>query len=110
MNKKEMGKTLFLMIISFIIGGIGMLLLLQTPLLGKVIGTKNNYVITKNGTQIYEKSSLSVSVEKIYDAVVVVQGYEQDELNGSGTGFVYKVDEKYGYILTNEHVIAILVK
>lgn len=105
MNKKEMGKTLFLMTVSFLIGGIGMLFLLQSPLLEKVIRTKNN-VIMKNGTQIYEKTSLSASVEKIYDAVVVVQGYEQDELNGSGTGFVYKVDEKYGYILTNEHVIS----
>ena len=94
------------MVSSFLVGGIVMLAILQyTPLVRNIMGTNNNYVITKNGTQIYEKASLMASVEKIYDAVVVVQGYQRKELNSSGTGFIYKVDEKYAYLLTNEHVI-----
>ena len=106
MKKKTIGRDVFLIISSFIVGGIVMLGLLRyTPLISSIVGTGNNYVITKNDTQIYEKSSIYASVEKIYDAVVVVQGYSIDTLNASGTGFVYKVDEKYGYILTNEHVI-----
>jgi len=45
------------------------------------------------------------SVEKIYDAVVVVENYVNNSLYSTGTGFVYKVDEKNGYIITNYHVI-----
>lgn len=87
-------------------GGIVNLAILKwTPLLGEIIGSGNSTVITKNGTQIYEKSSLAPSVEKVYDSVVVVQGYVRDSLGSTGTGFVYKVDDKYGYILTNHHVI-----
>lgn len=45
------------------------------------------------------------AVEKIYDAVVVVESYTKDTLTSSGSGFVYKTDDKYSYILTNYHVI-----
>ena len=45
------------------------------------------------------------AVEKIYDAVVVVQTYTRGKAYASGTGFVYKTDNKYGYIITNHHVI-----
>ncbi len=98
---KNNGKEIILIIVSFLVGGLFMLgLVAYTPLIN------HNYIITKNGTQIYEKGSLSASVEKIYDAVVVVQNYSHGELDNSGTGFVYKIDEKYAYILTNEHVIS----
>ena len=46
------------------------------------------------------------AVEKIYDAVVVVQTYNRGQEYASGTGFVYKTDNKYGYIITNNHVIS----
>ena len=42
---------------------------------------------------------------KVYDSVVMVKNYKKDTDNGSGSGFVYKKDEKYGYIITNNHVI-----
>ena len=86
---------------SFIVGGIFTACLLRfTPISG------NNYVITKDKTKIYEKSSLSKSVEKIYDAVVDIEGYKNDDINSTGTGFIYKVEGNYGYIFTNEHVIS----
>jgi serine protease Do len=50
-------------------------------------------------------SSLSASIDKIYNAVYVVESYSKNRLESSGTGFVYKMDEEYGYILTNEHVV-----
>jgi len=56
--------------------------------------------------QIYEKASLSKSVEKIYDAVVVVESFADSNLEGTGTGFIYKKDKKNAYILTNEHVLS----
>ena len=99
-------KLFFVIVIAFVIGGIAMLSLLKfTPLLNEVLGGSSNTVVTKNKTQVYEKGSLAASVEKIYDAVVLIQTYKNDELAGSGTGFVYKTDDKYGYLLTNNHVV-----
>ena len=59
-------KLLPIIVFSFVIGGIITLSILRwTPILDQVIGNRNT-VITKNGTQIYEKSSLAASVEKVY--------------------------------------------
>lgn len=58
---------------------------------------EKDVTITENG--------IADSVEKIYDAVVVVSTYKNNTLYATGTGFVYKTDNKYGYILTNNHVI-----
>ena len=46
------------------------------------------------------------AVEKVYDSVVVIKTYVRGRDYASGTGFVYKTDKKYGYIITNYHVIA----
>ena len=104
--KKNNFKDIFLIISSFLVGGLTMLAIVRfTPLINDILGN-NNTVITKNGTKVYEKSSLAPSVEKIYDAVVVVQAYNNSTLESTGTGFVYKADNNYGYLLTNEHVIS----
>ena len=109
--KKQESKgfsTFLLMVLSFIVGGIAMIGLIQyTPLLDELgVNTKSsNTVVTKNETQVYEKGSIAPSVEKIYDAVVTVRCYVNDDLGSTGTGFVYKTDKKYGYILTNAHVV-----
>ena len=50
-------------------------------------------------------TGIAESVEKVYDAVVVVTTYRNDKAYASGTGFVYKEDKSFGYILTNYHVI-----
>ncbi len=60
--------------------------------------TEKNVSITDTG--------ISESVQKVNDSVVVVETYEDDELVGTGSGFVYDADDKYGYILTNSHVIS----
>lgn len=100
-NKKEK-KEFILLLLSFFIGGITMILLIKfTPLSSKILGN----TMIKNNTQVYDKSSLATSVSKIYDAVVVVQAMQDNNLSGTGTGFIYKVDNKYGYLLTNEHVL-----
>ncbi len=46
------------------------------------------------------------AVEKIYDSVVIVNSYYNNNLASAGSGFVYKTDDKYAYILTNYHVIS----
>jgi len=106
MKNKTQYKEIFLIISSFLVGGITMLAIVRfTPLVSEMMKYYDGYVITKGGTKVLERTSLSTSVNKVYDAVVVVQGYINDRLDTTGTGFVYKVDNQYGYILTNEHVI-----
>ncbi len=54
---------------------------------------------------INESDTIAPAVEKVYDSVVTVLNYDRS-LQATGTGFVYKTDDEYGYILTNHHVIA----
>lgn len=52
-----------------------------------------------------DNTGISASVEKVYDAVVMIENYKSKTLQGSGSGFVYKVDKENGYIMTNQHVV-----
>lgn len=52
------------------------------------------------------ESGIADAVEKLYDSVVVIGAYKDEKLASSGTGFVYKVDNKKAYIITNAHVIS----
>ena len=58
-----------------------------------------------NEVSITETNTIKSSVEKIYDAVVYIESYQNNKSIGSGTGFVYKKDDKNGYVITNNHVI-----
>lgn len=59
--------------------------------------------VVKNVT-IAETSSISESIDKVYDSVVVVEVFTRSG-SGTGSGFVYKKDENNGYIITNHHVV-----
>ena len=108
MMKDNKNINLFLLIVfSFIVGGISTISILKwTPLLDKIKASTTSSIIKENKNTIYDKSSLKESVDKIYDAVVMVKSYNNNTQISTGTGFVYKTDDKYGYILTNQHVIA----
>lgn len=67
--------------------------------------SKNLATSNKNVT-ISETNTISDSVDKVYNATVVVEGYKNDKLAGSGSGFIYKVDNKNVYVMTNDHVIS----
>ena len=60
----------------------------------------------------YDKSvtitdaGIADAVEKVYDSVVVVETFSKGNLYATGTGFVFKTDDEYGYIITNNHVIS----
>lgn len=54
---------------------------------------------------ITETDSIKEAVDKIYNAVVVVESYKNGRQTGSGSGFVYKSDKQQGYVITNHHVI-----
>lgn len=60
---------------------------------------------TFNEVQVMEKNSLRDSIDKIYNAVVVIETYDKNEnIIGTGSGFFYKKNDM-GYIITNNHVI-----
>ncbi len=89
-------------IISIFIGVIGTLLTLYycgllEPRTVEVDRTVKNVTIT-------ESNSIHEAVNKIYNSVVYIESSKNGTAIGSGSGFVYKVDNKYGYILTNAHV------
>lgn len=71
---------------------------------------KNNNDINNEATikttKIVEENDLTSAIKEVYDSVVIIESYNNDQLVGTGTGFVYKKDENYGYILTNHHVIS----
>lgn len=50
-------------------------------------------------------TGLAEAVNKVYDSVVIVENYSGGKVKSTGTGFVYKVDNNFGYILSNHHVI-----
>ena len=63
-------------------------------------------VINKIEKEVNEnKNSNADHLEKFYYEVVVVTVYKNETLSASGTGFVYKVNGKKAYILTNNHVV-----
>ena len=96
-NKKE--KELILIISSFFVGCMLTFLFLTITRYGQT-------TIIKNGTSIYDKTSLAPSIEKIYNATVTIETYEGSTPQTSGSGFIYKIDNQYAYILTNEHVLS----
>lgn len=92
------------LVIAIVIGIISTLVTLkQCGLLDeKIIETEK----TVTNVNITETNSMKEPINKVYKAVVYVESYQNNKAIGSGSGFIYKVDDKYGYVLTNEHVIS----
>ena len=99
MDKKKVLKY-FLFYVFTIISSIAsvILYLKYYPVESKVITE------TINKTMVSEEG-IDDAISGVYDAVVTVQSYYNDQLVGTGSGFIYKKDNKNGYILTNNHVI-----
>ena len=95
-------RYIVLAIAMFFLGACGLYLLIYFyP--DPFIKTITEEVINKNVT--VTDTGIADAVEKIYDAVVVVRTYSNQQLYATGTGFVYKKDGDKAYILTNNHVI-----
>ena len=84
-------------ILSFVCGALGAYLIVSNYSVEKVV--KN---IT---TSELVETSISVSVDKVYSSTVLVVSYKDGKQISTGTGFVYKKDNKNAYIMTNNHVI-----
>ena len=102
MIKKNNANVIIMLsiIISFICGGIGAFILVNFE-------NNNRVIVTNTGSSIKlsEEDSISESVKKVYDAVVVIEGISNNKLISTGTGFVYKQTERFAYIMTNHHVV-----
>lgn len=70
-----------------------------------VEATETTGVIKCNKDITIDETGISTAVGKIYDATVTVQNYKNKKLASSGSGFIYKKDENFGYIMTNHHVV-----
>lgn len=86
-------------LISFICGTVGSYLVITTvPSVSKsIVENVSKVELTEN--------SIALAVEKAYDSVVTVVSYKNNQKISTGSGFVYKKDDKVGYVMTNNHVI-----
>lgn len=102
-------KDSILIIVAFILGGVLTYVVVTGNLTTSSKGTTSSGGATcssKNCTKVLvDGSGISQSVSKVYDGVAIVRNYQNNELAGFGTGFVYKEDDKYDYLITNHHVI-----
>lgn len=89
--------------------------LLVSIFLSVVCGALGAYLIVSNYTvesvvknittsELIE-TSISSSVDKVYGSTVVIVASKDGKRISTGTGFVYKKDNKKAYIMTNNHVI-----
>lgn len=95
---------ILVLITSLISGSLGAYFILSTT-------TKNTTTtsggITTSKAVLTETNSISNSVKKVYDTVVVVEVYDKnDNVISTGTGFVYKKLDGKAYLMTNNHVIS----
>ena len=108
MNMNKL-KDSILIVVAFILGGVLTYVVVSGNLTTSSSGTTSSGGATcssKNCTKVLvDGSGISSSVSKVYDGVLVVRNYQNNQLAGFGTGFVYKEDSKYDYIITNHHVI-----
>lgn len=49
---------------------------------------------------------ISDGIENIYNSVVVIESYKNNSLGSTGSGFSFKKNNEYTYVMTNHHVIS----
>lgn len=95
-------QTILLMICSIFLGAVIMYSLFY--FFPTQLSSVTNINKLEKEVTVNEKG-ISDAVDKIFDAVVVVETYNGNKGIAGGTGFVYKVDKNKAYIMTNNHVI-----
>lgn len=97
-NKKRILKYFLFYVFTIVSAIVAVILYLKYyPVKSKVITE------TVNKTMVSEEG-IEEAINGVYDAVVTVQSYYSGRLVGTGSGFIYKKEDK-GYIITNNHVI-----
>ena len=100
--------TFFSFLSSFLLGGILVFLLLTKTTLFKngIYNLVDNGVVSCKDEVTIDETGIGLSVGKIYDAVVMIENIKGNSLDSTGSGFIYKKDSQYGYVMTNQHVVA----
>ena len=102
-NENFFTSKIFLTMCSFVLGSAIMfviiLLTTNTNLLAQKVTTENIKTTT-----LEEVSDLKLAINSVYDSAVYIE-VTGSITPASGSGFVYKIDDNKGYILTNYHVI-----
>ena len=100
--------TLVTVLVSFLLGGGTMYYFLEQKdniIVENKQAIQTTGVIKCNNDITIDETGISTAIGEIYDATVTIQNYKNNKLISSGSGFVYKKDGTYGYIMTNHHVI-----
>ena len=103
-------KEAVLIIVSFVIGGVLTFVIIGgEDLIGNNSSSATNSGLTCSSADctkvVVDESGISEAVEKVYDGVLMIRNYQNDEVASTGTGFVYKIDGDYAYVMTNQHVV-----
>jgi serine protease Do len=98
MNKIKKVLLTVVVLLIFTMLGLNIYLILNK----EIVQTTN---ITKTEKEVtVTDQGIADSVDKLYDATVLVELTDGDSVTGWGSGFVYKTDDSNAYIITNYHV------
>ncbi len=103
-------KEAVLIIVSFVIGGVLTFVIIGgEDLVGNNSSSSTNSGLTCSSADctkvVVDESGISEAVEKVYDGVLMIRNYQNNEVASTGTGFVYKIDGDDAYVMTNQHVV-----
>ena len=102
-KKNQFSKFLKFLIIILLAFALGAGLMYWYSVANPTVVTKNR---TISETKVTEEA-MEDAINKVYDAVLCIEVVSSDgTIISSGTGFVYDKDDKYGYVLTNAHVVS----
>lgn len=99
-NTKQKVIYLISIILAISVGVVGTILVFRY-----VPGTTEVVNRTVQDVTIEETNTIKDSINKIKDAVVVIESYQNGQQVSQGSGFVYKKEDGRGFVLTNHHVI-----
>lgn len=91
-------------LVSLICGSLSAYMVIYSNI--KFTKDNNNKNKINSSITLTESDSIAESVSKVYDSVVVVEGFKGGQMVSTGTGFIYKQDKTTSYIMTNHHVVA----
>jgi len=106
--KAERIKEAVLIIVSFVIGGaLTFVVIGGDDLISNNATTSSGLTCSSaNCTKVVvDESGISEAVSKVYDGVLMIRNYQNNEVAATGTGFVYKIEGDYAYVMTNQHVV-----
>lgn len=102
-NKSFFSSKIFLSICMFLLGAIIMYGLVITS--NKETHVQKVTSETIKTTTVEEISDLKTAINDVYESTVYIEVSGNRGAISAGSGFVYKLEDNVGYILTNYHVI-----